>query len=118
MGALLQCESGVWVSGLWCYTAGIDEDELLILGEKGCIKTGGLALGPVHLFTEHNGGFKEAVFEFPQEEHVAGPFVQTLVDEMTGGKKSNADAKSAANNVRVVDAILAAYRKRASAIPP
>jgi predicted dehydrogenase len=108
VGALLQCKSGVRVSGLWCYTTDYDDEEMLIVGEKGHIRTGGLALGSVHVSI----GGKENTLEFPEPEHVAGPFIQSLVEEMTGGKKSNADAKSAANNVRVADAILKDYRQR------
>ncbi|MDR1469505.1 MAG: Gfo/Idh/MocA family oxidoreductase [Spirochaetaceae bacterium] len=111
VGAVMLCESGVRVSGLWCYAAGVDDEEMLILGEKGCIRTSGLFLTPVHV-TDDCG---EETFSFPEPEHVAGPFVQTLVEEMTGGQKSNACVKSAANNVRVVDTILAEYRKRGAA---
>jgi predicted dehydrogenase len=106
--ALMRCGSGVWASGVWCYAAGVDEEEMLILGERGCIRTGGLFFTPVHAVIDG----KEEIFSFEEPEHVAGPFVQTLVEEMTGGRKSNADAVSAANNVRVADAILAEYRKR------
>jgi predicted dehydrogenase len=108
VGALLQCKSGVRVSGLWCYAADYDDEEMLIAGDKGHIHTGGLSLGSVHVSI----GGKENTLEFPEPEHVAGPFIQSLVEEMTGGKKSNADAKSAANNVRVVDTILKDYRQR------
>jgi predicted dehydrogenase len=106
--AAMRCASGVSVSGLWCYAGGIDREEMLILGDKGCIKTGGLFLTPIQVITDND----DELIAYPEPEHVAGPFVQTLVDEMTGGKKSAANAESAANNVRVVDTILAEYRKR------
>jgi predicted dehydrogenase len=106
--SLMRCENGALVHGTWCYAAGFDEEEMLILGDLGYIRTSGLFLTPVHVVS---GGGEER-FDFPEPEHVAGPFVETLVEEMTGGKKSNADAVCAANNVRVVDTILADYRKR------
>ena len=114
VGAAMLCRSGVRVTGFWCYAAGVDEEEMLIVGNKGSIRTTGLFFTPVHVVSDDG----EETFAFPEPEHVAGPFVQTLVEEMTGGKKSNADAKSAANNVRVVDIILAEYRKRYQAGRP
>ena len=108
VAAVMRCKSGVLVTGTWCYAADHDDEELLIVGERGHIKTTGLSCGPIHLTVD---GVRE-LLEFPEPEHVAMPYTQFLVDEMTGRGKSPADAESAANNVRVMDAILREYRAR------
>ena len=40
------------------------------------------------------------------------PFIQTVVDELTGKAKSPADAASAANGIQRLDVLLKEYRER------
>ena len=108
VSAVLRCESGVMVSGMWCYVSDHDHEEMLIVGSKGHVSTTGLFYGPVKVCID--GG--EEILDFPEPEHVAQPYIQLLVNEMTGRGKSPADLRSAANNVRVVDELLGEYRKK------
>lgn len=108
VGAVFRFRSGVMASGMWCYVADHAEDEMLIVGDKGRIRTPGLGGGPVHVM--HEDG--ERVLEFPEPGHVAQPYIQSIVDELTLGHRSPADAGEAANVSRAVDRILCEYRKR------
>ena len=40
------------------------------------------------------------------------PFIQTVVDELTGKAKSPADAASATNGIQMLDVLLKEYRER------
>ncbi|MDR2772612.1 MAG: Gfo/Idh/MocA family oxidoreductase [Elusimicrobiota bacterium] len=107
--ASLRSEKGVLVNGTWCYAASFDKEEMLIAGTKGSIITSGLFYTPVKLI-DVNG--KETTKEFIEPEHVAMPYMQAVIYELAGGKKSPADILSAANNVRIMDEILKEYRKK------
>ncbi|WRS26237.1 Gfo/Idh/MocA family oxidoreductase [Oscillospiraceae bacterium MB08-C2-2] len=108
LSAVMRCESGVVVSGMWCYVADHNEEEMLIVGEKGHIRTTGLFYGPVRVTVQG----REELLDFPEPEHVAQPYIQRIVNEMTGAVPSGADMQSAANNVKIVDDLLREYRQR------
>jgi hypothetical protein len=55
---------------------------------------------------------KTTIYTFETPEHVAMPFIQTVVDELNGKAKSPADAASAANGIRMFDVLLQDYRER------
>jgi predicted dehydrogenase len=104
--ASFRSQSGVLISGAWCYVSDYDDEELLIVGEKGHIRTTGLAYKPVQVTI--NG--REETLEFAEPEHIAQPYEQLVINEILGLGTSTANVKSAANNVRVVDEILGEYR--------
>ncbi len=106
--ASLCFENGVTASGTWCYVADRDEEELTIIGEKGRMVATGPYCGPLVLENEQG----PQTFCFDTLEHISQPFIQTVVDELRGGRRSPADLESAANSVKVMDTILAEYRKR------
>ncbi|MDL2324347.1 Gfo/Idh/MocA family oxidoreductase [Ruminococcaceae bacterium OttesenSCG-928-A16] len=108
VSAIFRCKSGVMGNGMWCYAASFNHEEMLIVGEKGHIRTTGLFYAPVEVVVDG----KAEVLDFPEPEHVAQPYIQLLVNEMTGRGKAPADAQSAANVARVIDEILQDYRKR------
>lgn len=108
LSASFRYKNGVIGSGLWCYVSDHDEEELLIVGEKGNIRTNGLFNGPVHVTIEGH----EQVLNFPDPEHVAQPYIQSIVNELTGNGKSNANILDAIHVAELVDDILEEYRKR------
>lgn len=106
--ATFKFESGVLGSGMWCYVADHDEEQMLIMGEKGRIETAGLFYSPVKVTVDG----VETIYEYPEPEHVAQPYIQSIVNELINKEKSQANLESASNVIKVVDEILKEYRKR------
>jgi predicted dehydrogenase len=106
--ALFETEKGILISGLWCYVSDFDNEEMLISGSKGTIFTNGLYYGKVKTLINS----KEETKDFIEPEHIAMPYMQMVINEMAGGKKSPADVISAANNIWVIDEVLKSYRAR------
>lgn len=108
VNAIFKTESGVMGNGIWCYVADHDEEEMLIVGDKGRISTTGLFYGPIKVIVDGT----EEVIDYQEPEHVAQPYIQTIVNELIGKEKSPADLESAAHVIKVMDEILEEYRKR------
>jgi predicted dehydrogenase len=108
VSATFKFESGIMGSGMWCYVADHNEEEMLIIGDKGRISTTGLFYGPIIVTVDE----KEQVYDYKEPEHVAQPYIQTIVNELTGRGKSPANLESAANVIKVMDEILKEYKKR------
>ncbi len=108
VSAVFKTNKGIIVSGSWCYVSSFDEEEMLIIGEKGRIKTQGLFYGAVKTYIND----KEDIKNFNEPEHIAMPYMQMIINEIAGGEKAPADVLSAANNVKVLDEVLSQYRKR------
>lgn len=86
VNAIFKTESGVMGNGIWCYVADHDEEEMLIVGDKGRISTTGLFYGPIKVIVDGN----EEVIDYQEPEHVAQPYIQTIVNELIGKEKSPA----------------------------
>jgi predicted dehydrogenase len=87
---------------------GLRLDEVTIIGSEGTLVFEGTSFEWIRLIKD--GETTTYTFETP--EHVAMPFIQTVVDELNGKAKSPADAASAANGIRMFDELLKDYRKR------
>ena len=107
ISASFQFENGVVGSAIWSYVADFDLDEVTIIGTEGRLIFKGTSFESVSLI---KNGLEER-FYFDKPEHVAMPFIQSIVEEMRGKEKSPADAKSAANGIRMFDLLLHDYRK-------
>lgn len=107
ISASFQFENGVVGSAIWSYVADFDLDEVTIIGTEGRFIFKGTSFESVSLI---KNGLEER-FYFDKPEHVAMPFIQSIVEEMRGKEKSPADAKSAANGIRMFDLLLHDYRK-------
>ena len=81
---------------------------MTIIGSEGTLVFEGTSFEWIRLIKDG----KATTFTFETPEHVAMPFIQTVVDELTGRAKSPADAASAANGIRMFDELLKDYRKR------
>lgn len=108
VAAIFECKSGVLVNGTWDYTADCNKEDILIIGSKASVETGGLAYNPVHITIDG----KREIKSFDEPEHIAMPYEQMIIDEILGKAPSPADIISAANNVKTMDAILKDYRMR------
>ena len=103
--SIFEFENGVIGNGFWCYVSDRNVDEIIIYGTEGTITTEGLGYGDV--FISKNGVDEVISFEVP--EHVAMPYQQSIVNELLGIEKSNANTKSAINITKITDEILREY---------
>lgn len=102
VSASFMFENGVVGNGMWCYVAGHEEEYVRIVGDKGYMIFEGLGYGPVKIYD----GNEVQELKFNSPDHVAQPYIQQVVDEIIGFKKSNANIQSAANVTRITDEIL------------
>lgn len=105
--AQFKFKNGILGSGIWCYVAEENLDEMCIIGSKGSIRFGVMNYGDVKLKI----GNEEIGFNFEEPEHVSQPYIQSIVDELNLQVKSNASLESSVNNIRIIDEILKEYRK-------
>ena len=108
VSASFRFANGVVGSAAWCYVADFDLDEVTIIGSEGTLVFEGTSFEWVRLIKDG----ETTIYNFETPEHVAMPFIQTVVDELNGKAKSPADATSAANGIRMFDELLKDYRKR------
>ncbi len=103
VAAALRFESGVSGSCVWSFTAGIEEDILEIVGNRGVVRMPVFAPGPLRLLN----GDGEQEFDLPNPEHVQQPLIQMTVDDLTGRGVCPSSGRSAAEANRVLEEILA-----------
>ncbi|QSX09210.1 Gfo/Idh/MocA family oxidoreductase [Alkalibacter rhizosphaerae] len=106
--ATFRFQNGIVGSGTWCYVADHEENRVEIVGEKGRILYDGLSAKRFTLILDG----QEEVIEFEEPEHVAMPFQQSVVNELIGKEKSNANFEEAINLVRMTDMLLSEYNKQ------
>lgn len=103
--ASLRFESGVLGAGSWSFAADRFEDALTLVGSEGRITWSCLGTEPVRL--ERSSGVE--TFAEPTPEHVQGPLIASLVDELLGRAPPGSmpsTAESAARTSWVLDSIL------------
>ncbi|MCX2739581.1 Gfo/Idh/MocA family protein [Pontibacter anaerobius] len=96
--------SGVLGSGVWCYSVAEQQQQdcIEIVGSAGRITFPTFAKEPIRLETA--AGTEE--FLLPPPQHVQQPFIQSIVEELTGKGKCPGSAVSAARTSRVMDQIV------------
>ncbi|PKU25634.1 Gfo/Idh/MocA family protein [Telmatospirillum siberiense] len=99
-------KGGVQGSGSWCYVASDQQDQVEIIGSQGRIEMEFFSDRPLRLIT--GKGLEEA--DIPNPPHVQQPFIQSIVDELTGTGRCPGDPESAARASWVADEILAGFR--------
>ena len=102
--AQFRFESGVLGSGVWCFSVAEQqqEDSIEIVGSAGRITFPTFARKPTVLETA--AGTEE--FLLPPPAHVQQPFIQTIVEELTGKSKCPGTGVSAARTSWVMDQIV------------
>jgi predicted dehydrogenase len=111
VSACWQHESGVIGFGSWCYAAADACDRLEISGAEGGISLEVFSDAPLILRARGHEERRTIV----NPEHVQQPFIQSIVDQLTGCGRCPGDAASAARTTRVADEILARWRVEAAA---
>lgn len=101
-------ESGALGTGIWCFTAGHNEDVVEIVGDKGRITfaTFGFANEPVRLETAKGAG----EFVIPHPPHIQQPMIQAIVDELNGQGHSPSTGETGVRTSRVMDQMLFDWR--------
>ncbi|WP_266202940.1 Gfo/Idh/MocA family protein [Pontibacter kalidii] len=102
--AQLRFENGVLGSGVWCFSVAEQQraDRIEIIGSAGRISFPAFAREPILLETA--AGTDEFLLPLPQ--HVQQPFIQSIVEELTGKGKCPGSAASAARTSWVMDQIV------------
>ncbi|TPE43753.1 Gfo/Idh/MocA family protein [Pontibacter mangrovi] len=102
--AQFRFESGVLGSGVWCFSVAEQQqtDSIEIVGSSGRITFPTFAKEPIRLETA--AGTEE--FMLPPPQHVQQPFIQSIVEELTGQGKCPGTAVSAARTSWVMDQIV------------
>lgn len=101
-------ENGVIGSGIWCFCAQGELDEVRIEGDGGQIVFSTFADRPVQLSTQG----KEEVRQIPHPYPIQQPLIEKIVGALLGEEESPSTGETAARTSRVMDQILAEYRRK------
>lgn len=104
VSALLHFRSGVIGTGLWSFVARPDEqeDSVRIVGTRGEVRFATFDFSPIELLTPEGA----ERFEIAPPEHIQGPLIRTIVDELRGVGRCPSTGRSAARTSRVIDQIM------------
>jgi len=100
-------EGGVQGCGSWCYVCADNVDRVTIVGAKGRIEMEIFTDSPLRLVTAE----RDEMLSIANPAHVQQPFIQSIVDELTGVGTCPGDPQSAARASWAADEILAGYRR-------
>jgi predicted dehydrogenase len=100
-------EGGVQGCGSWCYVCADNRDRVTIIGAKGRIEMEIFTDSPLRLVTAE----RDEMLSIANPAHVQQPFIQSIVDELTGVGTCPGDPRSAARASWAADEILAGYRR-------
>lgn len=99
--ANFQFESGVYGSGVWCFTVPpfLKTDDTEIIGSKGRIRYASFGNEPLYLET----GAGAERFDLPYPTHVQQPLIQTIVDELLDRGTCPSTGTTGARTSRVLE---------------
>ncbi|QMU31170.1 Gfo/Idh/MocA family protein [Adhaeribacter radiodurans] len=102
--AQFRFQSGVLGSGTWSFTVAETQrtDQMEIIGSKGKITFAAFDKVPVQLETAE--GIKK--FDLPPPTHIQQPFIQTIVEQLTGQGECPSTGVTAARTAWVMDQIV------------
>jgi predicted dehydrogenase len=105
VSAAFQYQSGVLGSGVWCFSAGNDLDEIVLIGTRGTLTFATFDTSPIMLM---DGQTTHALnIGYPQ--HVQQPLVETMIAELNGQGYCPSTGESAARTSWFVDEVLKNY---------
>ena len=102
--AQFRFESGVLGSGTWCFTVADNQrtDRMELFGSKGKITFAAFDKVPVVL----NIATGKQEFDLPPPHHIQQPFIQTIVEQLTGQGECPSTGVTAARTAWVMDQIV------------
>ena len=98
---VFQFENGIQGSGDWCFTAGVSDEYIEIVGSEGKIQFQCFGVGPIRVETEE--GIEE--YQEPTPEHIQQPLIQSIVDELNGVGECPSTLYTAARTSWVCDRV-------------
>ncbi len=105
--AALEFGQGVLGVGVWNSAAHAEEDVIELVGSQGTLRFACFDPSPITL----TAGGRTRTIEVDHPAHVHQPLIQTIVDELNGSGRCPSTGESGARTTRVIDAILADYRR-------
>jgi predicted dehydrogenase len=105
VSAAFQFPSGVLGSGVWCFSAGYNLDEIMLVGTRGTLTFATFDASPIVLID--NQGTRSFSLEYPQ--HVHQPLVETIIAEMNGQGRCPSTGETAAKASWFIDEVLKNY---------
>ncbi len=106
VSAIFEHESGVMGTGLWCFTAAENLDEVQLVGSSGTLNFSVFNEQPLELLTVDG----QRSIPAPYPATVQQPLIQSVVDELLGRGRSASTGVSAMRTARVIDTIMASHR--------
>jgi len=107
-------QSGVQGTGVWCFTADRRRDKILITGSRGRLSFACFGDDPL-LLTTSDG---VSALPIPNPPHIQQPLIQTVVNALNGQGMCPSTGESAARTSRVIDDILAGWRRQSGVTFP
>lgn len=108
MSATFRFESGIVGTGIWNFTAGINEETLSIVGTTGLLSFSVFSPTPITL-TSASG---TEIIEIGYPEHVHQPLIETIIAELNGQGQCPSTGQSASHTAWVIDQIFADFREQ------
>lgn len=103
--ASFKFKNGISGTGNWCFTADETKNEVEIVGNKGRIIYDALSVKRFKVIVDG----QELTYEFEEPEHIAMPYQVSIINEILGKEKSNANFAHAVNLMKMTDRILEPY---------
>jgi hypothetical protein len=97
-------KSGVQAMGNWSFVCKDTEkkDEIIITGSKGSIAFSTFEFTPIRVEMDNNN----LNYNYKTPQHIQMPFIQTIVNELTGRGKSDSDLNAAILTSKVIEDII------------
>jgi predicted dehydrogenase len=102
-----QYESGAVGTGLWCFTAGTQKDQVEIIGTKGKISFSTFSNEPVIWETRR----KRKTYKIKHPAHIQQPHIQSIVNQLNNKGTCPSNGRTAVRTSWVMDQILKDWRK-------
>lgn len=106
VSAVFRHESGVLGTGLWCFSAAEDLEQVQLLGSRGTLSFSVFDQQPLELQTAD--GRRSIPAPYPAT--VQQPLIQSVVDDILGRGRCRSTGVSAMRTAEVIDTIMADHR--------
>jgi predicted dehydrogenase len=109
VSAAFQYPSRVLGSGVWCFSAGYNLDEVMLVGTRGTLTFATFDTSPVVLVDSQ--GIHSLSLDYPQ--HVHQPLIETIIAELNGQGHCPSTGETAAQASWFIDEVLKSYYMKA-----
>ena len=99
-------ENGVVGDGLWCFTSEIEEDLVVVVGQKGKLVFSTFSPDPITIVTKS----KRETIQIEHPMHIQQPHIQSIIDELLEVGRCPSHGETAARTSWVIDKITEKWR--------